>query len=441
MPMPKGARKDPDNPGKYIMPEGHVKKAEAERRRNPEPTAYASRVEARFSEERKNSRNFVFRIQVVHPSGKYWIADTQDYSPQMLATNYGGGKFEVWKMDTSTGQPMGDPLPYNVDTNVHPQRLFDPAMSPQGGMQGRFGGQGPTPAWQGGNAGYGAPGAFGGPSAWPAVTGGPSSKELTDLEDELEDLEKDLEKANVLASTYLRERDEARAQLVELKAAADKKELMSMFATQLEAAKGGAKDPMEQMLQMIRLQAEMSGGVIGKQGGGTDTITGAVALMNVILSAAKSVPQADTGGGALGGLIQVASQYLPLVTQIVQGKATGAPAPQVVVDERPKPAAQAPAPQPAPPVDQNVGACFHEAVKVIPGYITGDSEAYADWIVKQTAPGWPELHKILMAEKPEAFLTEAMKVNAEIGDSDFKKQWIVQAIASAQAKLLNAQAK
>ncbi len=440
MPMPKGARKDPNNPGKFILPEGHIQKPTRERRREPEPTAHSARVEERFSEERKNSRNFVFRIQVVHPSGKYWIADTQDYSPQMLATNYGGGKFEVWKMDTSTGQALGDPLPYNVDTNVHPQRLFDPAMSPQGGMQGRFGGQGPIPAWQGGNGGYGAPGAFGGPSAWPAVAP-QNNAAVADLEDDLEDLEKDLEKANLLCAQYLRERDEARVQLAETKAAADKKEMMALFSTQLAEAKGGTKDPMETMLQMIRLQAEMNGGVIGKGGAGaSDPITGAVSLMNVILQAAKSVPQADTGGSALGGLMQVASQYLPLFQKIVEGKDKGFGAPPGVLDEKPQPKPQpAPAAQPEPVADSDLTEAFQESVKAIPDHIA--SEAYAEWILKQSTPGWLKLHKIIMTDKPENFLAEAVKMNPELGNTDVKKQWIVQAIASTQAKLLAANAK
>src|SRR5260221_6428851 len=105
MPMPKGAKKDPNNPGKYILPPGHVRKAELERRRDPSPSQHSERVAERFNAERANAKNYIFRIQVIHPSGKYWVQDVQDYSPQILAANYGGGKFEIWKMDTSSGLP------------------------------------------------------------------------------------------------------------------------------------------------------------------------------------------------------------------------------------------------------------------------------------------------------------------------------------------------
>jgi hypothetical protein len=429
----KGSKLDPIT-GKYTRPEGWLPKAAPERERVKTPSSQAANASKRFEKERKSSEiNYSFRIYKVQPTGKYWLADTLEPSLEYIAHNYGGGKYEVWKFFTDTGEYLGNPVPYNVDPTIWPPKIPDPqaAGRPMVGNPayggGGFFGNGPQQGYGPPQQGYGPPQQGYGP--------------IGDSEDDIDELERDNSMLKAQVITITRERDDLKIAMERERAEAIRKEDRAQFEATLKALEAkfsGTKDPLDQMLSFSRLQAELNGGVVGKGGSTTDMLTLAMGLMNTIMTAAKSLPTEGSAGGASGleTIMRMADKYLPMITKLTEQKAGQ------VVEEKP---AAAPAPVKEPDVVPTAGPetkAFERILDELPIYITtGETEKFANWIVESEGEGWPIAHGIMMSENPAGFLNLVMTSRPLALKSENDKKWVVDVMKLTQTKLLERKAK
>jgi hypothetical protein len=437
MPNIKGATWDPVAK-KFIMPEGYVKPdpktkkerqkvqrtvSEELRRRDPGPTDRKAAFEVLRNQERASQTYAVFAMYPGQP--RAFIGYTSDPTHAAIAKQWGGGDFQVVPYDQATGSFIGEPASLRLDVSVHAPLLpgFKTAQPGYGQMNQILGGMpGGLPP------GYG-------------ILPPAKNADVEDLEDELDDLEKELGQIKGELVQARRERDEAIKALSDEKERALRAEMEQRFQAQIAELKtafaGNRKDPLEQLLEFKRVEAELNPS-IGRGNGGPGEMMGALmGLFEMVLKAKDKLGE-DNPGGATGGFLETIKSLTPLLEKVMDNRPQQAllAAPAVA----PTPTAT-PAPQPQ---EQAVPPAVHEAVNSLFNYLGTSAAAgihpveAAAWITRQQDRGWAEVHGMILADDPANFLDVAQSKIPEAVDNDQKKAWMKETLSQAREKLQKA---
>jgi len=390
----------------------------------------ASRASREFNKQRAaNKGNYQYAIYALYPTGRGFLEMLDEATHTTLAARYGGGRFQVWKTHRDTQEAVGDPNVFEIDRTMYPPRLP--------GFQGAFPGQ---PIGGGFNP-WGMPPApgFQGMPSMPQAPG-----KADDLEEELEDAEDEIKQLRATLSAVTRERDDAKAALEKERTEFARQQERASFEKALSDLKlelGGRKDPLTQLLEMKRAEAELAGPLAGRPAGGPDPLQGAVALFELALKVKDKLTD-DPGTGVGSEFLSLIKTFAPALNKAMANmpQQSRLPAPPVPATD----AAQAPPPPPTPPSTADPGVAgeeekaayekakvaFRQLLTFMPvaqetGYTEG---AMAAWILKQDGEGWPEAKKIMADDDPEAFLGLVEQDAPALADTDGKKAWILAAI-------------
>jgi hypothetical protein len=440
---------------RYVPPEGYVRPATAlknarinkkkshkarddnRRELDPGPKEREEHVSRLRRQERLDQSFAVFAL---YPGQqRAWVGSIEDPSHPAVGAKFGGGKFQLVATNRNTGYYEGEPFDVAIDTSVYPARL--PGFA--SGMPGN----GALPPLQ-------APGFSGMPwgQPFPGMPGMPPQLQKGAKDEELEDLEDELDALKVQLAQAVRERDEAKAALVQESQRAMRMEFESKFMTGLASLEaklsGDRKDPLQQFIDLKRVDAELNP-AIGKQGGPGETMALFVGLFDMLMKAKDKFGDAGAfAGGAAGGFGEVLKTLAPLVEKVLDANATK-PKPVVPLIGPAAPAAEGAVAQeevktPEPEAPPPVSAALKEASQQFFNYLESAQgagihpTAAAQWVLKQADPGWDELHKVLRDEDPKEFIGVAKTRIPDAVGTQQQQGWMMATVKEVREQLQKA---
>lgn len=432
MPLPKGAKKDPKT-GKFKLPPGHKKKhsndGKAPKR---EPVSLAQRIERNHQLVGQTARQgFIYALFASYPTGRSYLAEIEEPTFESIGRKFGGGRYEVWKKDRTTGEAVGDPVVYDVDKVMFPVALpgfLDRALQLPGNQM-----QAPWLGLQ--NQGFQPmpPPGFGPPA------GGQAAK-LEELQDDLDEAEDEIDRLKSSLAEERRGRESDRIANERTLADMARKE---EFRTMLDALKGDKKDPLEMLINFKRAETELAGPMI-KSGNPLETMQGSMAMINMMLELSKKL---NPGGGDSGNGL---STFMELATAFMKAKAE---APEQVIALPAGPVVKTPTPEELAKAEQEKkNEALAQAAVLRAGEVIGmvAREMLERLKSGETIPAHEELARFILDTKGQDFevFRAVVKVDnpenalqlfaglPDLIDTDEKKKWIVAAFAHAQAQLV-----
>lgn len=420
MPNIAGSKFNPKT-GKYELPAG-VKRQTAKTRKEAvkshkgasgKQISESLRVGAR--QDRSDSQ---FAVFAMYPSGRSFLEYVDEPTHQLIAARWGGGRYSVAEQSRNTGEWLGEPVIMDVDRAVHPPKLPGFMVPGQPVMGGIYGG-----------GIFGQQQGFGFPQQQQQQQG--PAPDVSELEDELEDVEKELAATKAELAAAKREATEAREALLKERADAQMKSLQEGFERRLADLVNkldGKKDPMDQLLQFKRVEAELNGPKVGQGGGPLEGITMVLQMMDLMEKMKDKF--SGGGGGASGGFMEVLKGVGPLLDRVADMKTANPPPPAL---QAPAPAA-APAPEGPHPGEEALRAMVDQ-VGVMTS--TGASPAsFVAWFKAQQGPAFEAARAVVKTDPPEDFLLLVKNNVPTYADTEQKEAWILEAIRATQADLI-----
>lgn len=432
MPLPKGAKMDPKT-GKYKMPAGHRKKHSNDGQApKSAPVSRSQRIERQNDLVRMTARqNFAYCLFAQYPSGRAYVGQIEEPSFESIGATWGGGRFEVWKMDRTSGEYVGDPVVYPIDPLVFPPKLQGFAAVQRGPLAGAPG-QFNMPGMQG--QGY--------PGPMPGLPPAPDAAKLEELEEEIEDLEEENTTLKARLATVEREREsERRDHERELADLRRKEEFRAMVAE----LKGTGKDPLEMLLNFKRVDAELAGPLKLNQDP-MAAMQANIASLTMMLDLAKKLGgNGDKNeGGGMDGLLQLAGKFIEAKqaepAQVIQLPAAPTAKPAAPAGPTPEEvaAAEAAAKAEAGAVMEVFTALSEEVRQLWASAHESQEDPLPERLTEiiLTRPGWDKFRAIVRIDNPENALQVFLDSAPDTVPNEERQKWIVSAFALAQAQLL-----